>query len=74
MYLKVKVTPKAKQDLIKETGPSRYEIKTKAPAEKNLANEAVLDLLSAHLKIPRAKFRIISGHHERSKLISVQEN
>ena len=73
MYLKVKVTPEAKKDEIRAIGPSRFEVKTKAPAERGLANEAVLTLLASHLKLPRSHFRIISGHHERSKLISVRE-
>lgn len=73
MYIKVKVTPKAKQDEIKATGPSRFEIKTKMPAERDLANEAVLTLLATYLKLPRSYLRIISGHHERSKLISVKD-
>lgn len=73
MYIKVKVTPDAKKDEIKNIGPSRFEVKTKAPAERGLANEAVLTLLASHLKLPRSRFRIISGHHEHSKLISVRE-
>ncbi|MDO8183795.1 MAG: DUF167 family protein [bacterium] len=73
MYLKVKVTPKAKKDSIKAKKPDYFIITTKAPAERGLANEAILALLAAHLKLPRSYFRIISGHHERSKLISVRE-
>lgn len=73
MYIKVKVIPESKKDELRATGPSRFEIKTKAPAERGLANEAVLTLLAAHLNLPRSRFRIISGHHERSKLISVKE-
>ncbi len=73
MYLKVKVTPKAKKDSIIQTKPGYFTVTTKAPAERGLANEAVLDLLATYLKLPRAHFRLISGHHERSKLISVKD-
>ena len=73
MYLRVKVLPQAKRDSIKAIGPNRFEVNTKAPAERGLANEAVLGLLASHLNLPRTHFRIISGHHERSKLISVRE-
>lgn len=73
MYIKVKVLPGAKKDELKAAGPNRYEVKIKAPAERGLANEAVLELLAAHLKLPLSHLRLISGHHERSKLISVKE-
>ena len=73
MYIKIRVIPDAKKDEVKQISLDRFEIKTKFPAERGLANEAVLTLLATHLKLPRSHFRIISGHHERSKLISVRE-
>lgn len=73
MYIKVKVVPESKKDEIKAVGPNRYEVKVKAPAERGLANEAVLKLLAQHLKLPSSHLRLISGHHERSKMISVRE-
>ena len=73
MYIKVKVIPDSKKDEIKALGPNRYEIKVKAPAERGLANEAVITLLAKHLKLPSSHLRLISGHHERSKMISVRE-
>ena len=73
MYIKVKVIPEAKKDEIRDTGPNRYEVKVKAPAERGLANEAVLKLLAQHLKLPSSHLRLISGHHERSKMFSVRD-
>lgn len=73
MYIKVKVVPESKKDEIKAVGPNRYEVKVKAPAERGLANEAVISLLAKHLKLPSSHFRLISGHHERSKMFSVRE-
>ena len=73
MYIRVRVIPDARKDEVEETGPNRYEVKVKAPAERGLANEAVLTLMARHLNLPRAHLRLISGHHERSKMISVRE-
>jgi uncharacterized protein YggU (UPF0235/DUF167 family) len=63
MYIKVKVTAGAKKESLKQTGPNRFAISVKAPAERGLANQAILILLAAHLKLPRSHLRLISGHH-----------
>ncbi len=73
MYLKVKAVAGAKKESLKQTGPNRFAINVKAPAERGLANKAILTILAAHLKLPISHLRLISGHHTPSKLISVRD-
>jgi uncharacterized protein YggU (UPF0235/DUF167 family) len=73
MYVKVRASPGAKKELVKKLPNGTYEISVKEPAERNLANSKIIELLSYELKIPKNKMRIISGHHSRSKIISTYE-
>lgn len=73
MYIKVRVTVGAKKELVKPISKSSYTIHTKEPAERNLANAKVRELLARELGIEKAKIKIINGHHSPSKLISIQE-
>lgn len=51
----------------------RLKVWVKAPAERNLANTRVRELVAAHLRVPLAHVRLISGHTSPSKLFSVDE-
>lgn len=73
MYIKVIVTPNAKKESFRVTGENRYAISVKEPAERNLANNAVVLKVAEHLQVPVANIRIVSGHHSPSKMLSVRE-
>lgn len=68
MYIKVKVTTKAKKEIVKKVRDDYYEISLREPAERNLANTRILEIMR---KIHKGAVRIISGHHSPSKIISV---
>ena len=70
MYIHVKVKTKQKKEYIKELKEGYFEISVKEKAEKNLANQRILEILKKHLNT--SKIRIINGHHSPSKLISVE--
>ncbi|PIP86552.1 hypothetical protein COV42_02390 [Candidatus Campbellbacteria bacterium CG11_big_fil_rev_8_21_14_0_20_44_21] len=72
MYLRVKVFPKSKKESFEKRGDDEFLISVKEPAQKNLANKKVLEILSQNLKIPLKNIRIINGHHSRTKLISIR--
>lgn len=71
MYIHVKVKADAKREDFKKVSEDHFEISVKEPAERNLANGRVVELLSAHFGLSKGKIRIINGHHSTSKLISV---
>lgn len=73
MYIKVRVTAGAKREAVTKVSKSSYKISVKEPAERNLANGRVIEIISAQLKVPVNKVRIINGHQSPSKMLSVAD-
>lgn len=71
MYIKVTVTPKAKKAMLEEVSADHFKVSVKEPAERNLANRAVVLSIARHFKVPQGKVRIVSGHHSHSKILSL---
>lgn len=74
MYISVRVVAGAKAERIEALPKGRFKISVKAPAERNLANTRVRELLAGHLRLPLAKVRLISGHTSPSKLFALDEH
>ena len=72
MLITVKVNPKSKLNQVTQTDDTHFTIHTTAAPDKGKANEAVLKLLSAHLKIPKSRLTIVKGETARQKLIAVK--
>ena len=79
MYISVRVVAGAKKERV-EVLPSknpaspeggRLKISVKEPAEQNLANKRVLELVAKHLKLPKNKVRLIKGSKTPSKIFEV---
>jgi len=73
MYIKVRVIAGAKKETLEKTKEDTYKISVKEPAERNLANHRVRDLLAKNLSLPVEKIRLISGHTSPSKIFSIYE-
>lgn len=71
MYIKVRVIVEAKEDKIEEVAPNTFKVWTKMPAEQNLANKAIIDLVKNRFPEYNNDIRIVSGHHSPSKIISI---
>lgn len=71
MYIKARVAAGAKKESFVEKSPDTVHIAVREPAERNLANARVLELVAAHCGVPKGKVRIISGHQSPSKILSV---
>ncbi len=71
MFIKVQVTADAKREKVTRKSAERYDIAVKEPAEMNLANNRLREILSEELDVPIAKIRLISGHHHPHKIFSV---
>lgn len=72
MYIKVLVKAGARKEIFEKKSENTYKISVKEKAERNMANERVVELVAEHLKVPKNKVRIISGHHHPHKLLSIQ--
>ena len=73
IYIKVVVTTGAKKESIVAKKPDHFEISVKEKAERNLANEKVIELLARYFNVPVKKVRIINGHHHPHKLLVVED-
>jgi uncharacterized protein YggU (UPF0235/DUF167 family) len=71
MYIKVKVTAGANKKSFTELEKDSFRATVREPAERNLANARVRELVAEHFGVPTAKVRIVSGHHSQSKIFSV---
>ena len=73
MYVKVRVIAGAKKKNFEEVSAGHFKISVKEPAERNLANRRVVELVAAHYKLPPKQVRIISGHTSPSKILSLPD-
>ena len=73
MYIRVKVTPSAKKEILKQINEDHFEISVKEKAERNLANDRVLFLIANHYNLSKNKVRIINGHRSPTKLLIIDK-
>lgn len=74
MYIKVKILPGARKEQVNKVGKDDnivYKIDVKEKAEGNRANKRLLEIMKG--LYPKAEIRLISGHHSRSKIISIED-
>lgn len=72
MYIKVLVQPGAKKEKIARPSADHFVIAVKEPAERNAANSRVLEIVAVALGVPKRAVKIISGHHSRNKIFSIE--
>lgn len=72
MIINVRVIPKASRALIKQESGYLKAYLTK-PAQDNLANVQLIDLLSDYLKVKKYQIKIIKGEKSRGKSVEVTQ-
>lgn len=65
MLIHVKVTADAKSENIEKVRDTAFKISVKEPAQGNLANKRVLEIVAVYFKVSTSKIKIITGHHLR---------
>lgn len=71
MYLKIKVVAGSKKETVEKIKDDEYRVSVREPAERNLANNRVRELIAREYSIPIGKVKIISGHQSPSKILSL---
>ena len=71
MYIHAKVIAGARKEEIAKIKKDHFKISVKEPAERNLANKRVVELLADYFKLKPNQVRIINGHQSPSKLLAV---
>ena len=72
MKLTVLVKPNAKEDTVQKLSDTEFLIRVKAPARDGKANEAVVNILSEFLNIPKSNIKIISGFKGKRKIVEIK--
>ncbi len=68
-YIHVSVTAGARKEKLSEMKPDHFDIAVKEKAERNMANNRVLELVALHLQVPTSSVRIVNGHMHPKKLL-----
>lgn len=71
LYIHIKVKASAKKELLTQKSEDHFEISVREPAEHNLANTRVREIVSEHFKTPKEKIHIVNGHHSSTKLLAI---
>jgi uncharacterized protein YggU (UPF0235/DUF167 family) len=71
VYIKVKVKVGQKAESFEMKNEDTFLATVKEKAERNQANKRILILTARYFKIPIGKVRMINGHTQPSKILSV---
>lgn len=71
MMLRVFVTPSAKRESVEEKVDGILAVSVREPAERNLANTRVREVVAARLGVPVGRVHILTGHRSRAKIVSI---
>lgn len=70
MILTVRVAPKASRSKVKKED-GRLKVYLTSTAQKGLANNQLIELLSEHFCVKKYRIKIIKGHKSRDKLVEI---
>jgi uncharacterized protein (TIGR00251 family) len=70
--VRLRVSPGAKRTELVGRHGEAWKVRVAAAPERGRANDAVLDLLSRELELPRSAVSIVSGHTAREKVVLLE--
>ena len=71
MFIKLKVHPDSRRDKVFKKAADAYEIWTKSPAERGLANASAIRQLSVEIGVDAKRILLIKGATSPSKIVKV---
>ncbi len=72
-YVKVHVVANQRKEKVEIHKANSFKLWLKEKAERNMANERVLEIIASHFKVQVKKVRIINGHQSPSKLLVIMD-
>lgn len=72
MLLEVAVQPRARRNSVEVVDGAKLRVWVTAAPEGGKANDAVVELLSKRLGVPKGSVRIVRGQRARNKLLSIE--
>ena len=70
--VRVRVSPGARRTELVGRHGEAWKVRIAAAPERGRANDAVVDLLSRELELPRGAVSIVSGHTGREKIVLLE--
>jgi len=70
--VRLRVSPGARRTELVGRHGEAWKVRVAAAPDRGRANEAVLDLLSRELELPRSALSIVSGHTAREKVVLLE--
>ena len=71
MLMHITAKPDSRKESVIKISETRLQICVRESAEGNQANRRIIGILRA--RYPGSRIRMVSGHHSRSKTISIDE-
>ena len=71
MFIKIKVKTGSRTEKVEKKADDLYFIFVKEEAERNMANERILEIFRS--LYPGKSVKLVRGHHSPSKMIEVSE-
>lgn len=62
-----------KKEIVVRDREDHYTITVREPAERNMANNRIREIIADEISVPVGKVRIISGHQSPHKLLSIMD-
>jgi len=71
MKITIKVKTNSKKDAVEGGAGGELRVLVKAPPQEGRANEAVIEVLAGHFRVPKSHVVIISGFKSKHKTIKI---
>ena len=71
MKFTIKVKTNAKENAVLEGPGEDLRVLVKAPPQEGRANEAVVETLAAHFKVPKSSVAIVGGFKSKTKIVRI---
>jgi uncharacterized protein YggU (UPF0235/DUF167 family) len=72
MYIRVHVVPGAKREKVTKVTDTEFQLVVREPAERNMANKRVREIIAEQFDVPVAKVRLLTGHRSSTKMVDVE--
>lgn len=72
MKYTIKVKTNAKKGAVEQAADGSLRVFVKAPPQEGRANEAVIEALASHFKVPKSRVAIVGGFKSKQKIIEIK--
>lgn len=73
MYVRVHVSPSARTEHITKVSETEFRIAVREPAQRNIANGRVQEILAHEFRIAKSSVRLLTGHRSPHKVYTIEE-